>query len=294
MAQLTVDRKGELGRALFSILLDNPEGLPAQEAIALLRKRVPPTDHEKGYYKSGVSIYDRNIRFTTIVYVKAGWLLKEKGRWTITELGSAALQKYTQPEDFHRAASKLYTAWKQSRATSEETDTESEEAGSSASITFDQAEEQAWSEIQAYLSTINPYEFQRLVASLLRAMGYHVSWIAPPGKDGGLDILAWNDPLGTRPPRMKVQVKRHESPIGVGDLRSFMALLAEDDVGIFVSTGGFTKDAEDEARTQPTRKVTLLNLERLYELWVEHYEKLDQDAKDIFPLKPIYFLSPED
>jgi hypothetical protein len=28
-----------------------------------------------------------------------------------------------------------------------------------------------------------------------------------------------------------------------------MALLADDDVGLFVTTAGFTKDAEDEANT---------------------------------------------
>ena len=44
-------------------------------------------------------------------------------------------------------------------------------------------------------------------------MGYHVAWVAPPGKDRGIDILAWSDPLGTRPPRIKIQVKRHEENI---------------------------------------------------------------------------------
>jgi len=81
-------------------------------------------------------------------------------------------------------------------------------------------------------------------------MGYHVSWIAPPGKDGGMDVLAWTDPLGTKPPRIKIQVKRRKDNIAVDELRSFMAILGDDDVGLFVTTGGFTKDAQDEARTQ--------------------------------------------
>jgi len=124
-------------------------------------------------------------------------------------------------------------------------------------------------------------------------MGYHVSWISPPGKDGGLDILAWNDPLGTKPPRIKVQVKREKDATNVSTLRSFMALLGDNDVGIFVSTGGFTKDAEDEGRTQQWRQVTLVNLQRLFELWVEHIGKLDEEARVWLPLKPIYFLAPE-
>jgi restriction system protein len=52
---------------------------------------------------------------------------------------------------------------------------------------------------------MNPYDFQDLVADLLRAMSYHVTWVSPPGKDGGVDILAWPDALGTRPPRIKVR-----------------------------------------------------------------------------------------
>jgi restriction system protein len=104
---------------------------------------------------------------------------------------------------------------------------------------------------------MNPYDFQELVAGLLRAMGYYVTWIAPPGRDGGLDILAYGDPLGTRPPRIKVQVKRVGQKISSEILRSFMELLGDDDVGLYVSTAGFTPDLLRTLRTMPehaTRK----------------------------------------
>ena len=166
-------------------------------------------------------------------------------------------------------------------------------SGKTASITFEQAEEQAWSEIEQYLRDMKPYDFQDMVAGLLRAMGYHVSWIAPPGKDGGIDIVAWSDPLGTRPPRVKVQVKRVGQNISVEGLRAFMATLGDDDVGLFVTTGGFTKDAEEEARTQEKRKVTLVSLEKLFDLWVEYYGRLSDEARARLPLRPIYFLAPE-
>jgi restriction system protein len=139
---------------------------------------------------------------------------------------------------------------------------------------------------------MNPYDLQKLVGSLLKAMRYHVAWIAPPGKDGGVDILAYSDPLGTRPPRIKVQVKRQKDKVDVDGLRSFMALLGDDDVGIFVCTGGFTKNAADEARTQEKRKVTLLDDERLFDLWIEHYRELDDVARRRLPLRPIWFLAP--
>lgn len=64
------------------------------------------------------------------------------------------------------------------------------------------------------------------------------------------------------------------------------------DVGLFVCTGGFTKDAETEARTQEKRRVTLIGLEKLFDLWVEHYGKLTDLARRRLPLRPIQFLSP--
>ena len=295
MADVTIHRQGEIVQEVFKVLLAHPEGMAAQDVISSLRSTMTLTDHEKSTYKSGGLAFDKIVRFATIPSVKAGWMTKEKGRWTLTDLGRDAYAKHKSPEAFHRAAYQLYKEWKRSRKAGETgvIPEDDEEATSTAAITFEQAEEQAWAEVADYLTSMNPYDLQKLVAALLRAMGYHVSWIAPPGKDGGLDILAWNDPLGTRPPRIKVQVKRHDAAIGVSDLRSFMAILGEGDVGIFVCTGGFSKDAQDEARTQQTRKVTLLDLEKLYELWVEHYSKIDQDSKEYLPLKPIYFLAPE-
>jgi restriction system protein len=140
---------------------------------------------------------------------------------------------------------------------------------------------------------MDPYEVQKLVADLLKAMGYYPSWVAPPGKDGGLDIVAHPDPLGTRPPRIKVQVKRQQDPVGREGLSAFLAHVNEEDAGLFVCIGGFTRDAKDFARMQERRKITLIDLERLVELWVEFSPKLYDVARERLPLTPIYFLTPK-
>jgi len=134
-------------------------------------------------------------------------LIKEKGIWTLTDEGISAFHTYKKPENFYRRAQKLYREWR--KATKKPVKTVDEDIeDESPAITYEEAEEQAWGEIENYLKEMPPYDFQNLVGALLEAMGYHVSWIAPPGKDGGIDIVAWNDPLGTKPPRIKVQVKR--------------------------------------------------------------------------------------
>ncbi len=296
MPEITRRRTGEFISKLFDILIPHPDGMPAREALAALRTKVQLSEYEQGSFESGGQRFEQIVRFATVDCVKAGWLLKQKGRWVVTDEGKKAHSAHPDPEAFYRRAVKLYYEWKASQpggepGTEEEIDDAS--SGKAASVTFEQAEEQAWQEIEQYLREMKPYDFQDLVAALLRAMGYHVSWVAPPGKDGGIDIVAWSDPLGTRPPRIKVQVKRVGQNINVEGLRSFMAMLGDDNVGLFVTTAGFTKDAEEEARTQEKRKVTLVNLDKLFDLWVEYYGQLDYEARRRLPLRPIHFLAPE-
>lgn len=299
MPTVTRKRTGELLRALFQILVPHPDGLPAAEALAQLRAKMPPTSAEQETLKTGGMRYEIMVRWGTVDCGKAGWMTKSHGRWFITDAGKEALKAHPDGEAFYKRAVQLYHEWKSGQPgaavaqASEVVIPESTASAQGASITFEQAGEQAWSEIETYLHAMPPYEFQALVGALLRAMGYHVGWEAPPGKDGGVDVIAYTDPLGTRPPRIKVQVKRQQQRVDVGGLRSFMAVLGADDVGIFVNAGGFTRDAELEARTQQVRHVTLVDLERLVDLWVEHYPKLDEAAKRRLPLQPIYFLAPE-
>ena len=290
---ITRERTGLLLRELFKILLANPDGIQAKNAIETLASGVELTDHEKGEYETGGRRFDKILRFCTVDAVKAGWMRKNKGTWTLTEEGKEALENIPNPDEFYREASRLYRKWQKAQ----DDDTEvSDEATQEleAKITYEEAEEQAWKEITAYLDTIDPYELQDLVAALLEAMGYHVSWVSPPGKDGGVDILAWNDPLGTKPPRIKVQVKRRKDNIPVDELRSFLSLINDGDIGIFVTTGGFTKDAEELSRSQESRKITLLDSQKLVDLWIEYNDQLQKDKRNLLPLKPIYFIAPID
>jgi predicted Mrr-cat superfamily restriction endonuclease len=58
-------------------------------------------------------------------------------------------------------------------------------------------------ELDEWAKSKNAYEFQDLAAALLRGMGYYTPFVAPTGKDGGVDIIAYRDPLGTVSPRIK-------------------------------------------------------------------------------------------
>jgi restriction system protein len=295
MAEITPRRNGELLRTVFEILATEPDGLQAKEVLSRLEGKAKFSDFEMGSYPSspGTPRWHKILRFATIPLVKSGWLVKERGVWWVTDTGRDAFREHKDPEVFYRAADHVYQEWRSSRPESPQ-DVDLEEKVELGRITYDQASDDAWAEISDHLEQMDPYEFQELVADLLRAMGYHVTWVAPRGKDMGIDVLAYTDPLGTQKPRIKVQVKRHADPIGVEGLRSFMSTLGDEDVGIYVCPAGFSKDASDHARGQERRRVTLIDKGRLLDLWVEHYDKLTQEARQRLPIRPIYFLAPEE
>ena len=258
--------------------------------------------YEADNYESGARRFEKIVRFATVDRGKAGWLVKDKSAWSITDAGKAAHAELTDAEALHKRACKLYAEWKAAQpdvdgsadavATAAGTVEDVVNNAKAASVRFEVAGEQAWAEVSQFLRAINPHDFQDLVADLLRAMSSHVIWVSPPGKDGGVDILAWPDVLGTRPPRIKVQVKRQQQAVSEDGLRSFMALLGDGDVGLFICSGGFTKDAETEACTQEKRRISLIGLEKLFDLWDEHDDKLTDRARRRFPLRSIRFLAP--
>ncbi|MCK9276354.1 MAG: Mrr restriction system protein [Syntrophales bacterium] len=294
MAEITKRRLGELVRGVFKILLKHPDGLPAKEVLGQLADIVPPTPFEASMYpnRPNVRRYEKIVRFSTINTVKAGWLLKDKGSWSLTDEGRAAFVKFSDAEDFHRAARKLYRKWKADQPAGGN-DEEEVDVGEAAT-TLEEAAESAWSQIENFLEGMSPYDFQELVAGLLRGMGYYVDWISPPGPDRGIDIVAHTDPLGVKGPRIKVQVKRRADKITVDGIRGFMALLGDSDVGLFVCTGGFTRDAEEEARRQEKRRIMLLDLKKLFDLWTEHYNRIPEAQRQLLPLRPVYYLAPDE
>jgi hypothetical protein len=47
-----IKRYGELSRGVFAILMDKPDGLPAQEVLRAVEARVSPTPFEQENYPS--------------------------------------------------------------------------------------------------------------------------------------------------------------------------------------------------------------------------------------------------
>lgn len=130
-------------------------------------------------------------------------------------------------------------------------------------------------------------EMQELVAGLLRAMGYKTR-ISPSGSDRGKDIVASPDGLGFEDPRIVVEVKHRSAAMGSQEIRSFLGGRHANDKGLYVSTGGFSKEARYEAE-RAAIPLTLMDLDDLVKTLLEHYEKMDVDMQRLIPLRKIYW-----
>jgi restriction system protein len=287
-------RRGELLRSVFDVLADHPDGLRARDVLKEVEKRLGPTAfEEENYSGSDTRRFEKSVRFITINAVKAGWMVKDGGIWTATDAGLEAREEITDPEKFVREAQRLYKQWADGQPPKDEgsEDAEVEQEIAETPLTLQQAEESSWEEVHDALQAMDPYDFQRLVAGLLRGMGYFVEWIAPPGKDGGVDILALADPVGTRGPRVKVQVKREQAKTSAPTLRAFYSVLRDGDIGVFVTLGGFTSDAITEARGE-TRRIRLIDATQFFNLWVEHYQSIPEEDRRRLPIRTVAFLAP--
>lgn len=301
MAEITTRRQGEIIQTLFRILGQEPEGVRAKDVIAQLEDQMELSEFEKSHFPNNPDSvrFPKIVRFATINSVKAGWLRKKGGIWTLTDDGKEALDKFPDSEQLFRESRRLYREWKASQPDQDES-AESPNAehardqGLLAATTLEEAEESARKQIFDYLATINPYDFQELVARLLEGMGYHIVWIAPKGKDGGLDLLAQRDPLGIEGPRIKGQVKRRpDTKTTEDELRSFLSLIEpSDDVGVYISLGGFTSDAAALAR-RTSRRITMIDGEALLRLWVEHFQEIHEEGRQLLPIKAVHYLDPD-
>ena len=130
---------------------------------------------------------------------------------------------------------------------------------------------------------------QKLVAGILRAMGYKTR-ISENGADQGKDVIASPDGFGFEHPRIIVEVKHRKGQMDSKSIRSFLGGRHKDDRGLYVSTGGFTKDAKYEAE-RASIPVALWTLDDLVRALFEHYENTDSETKRLIPLKRLYWLA---
>ena len=263
----------------------------AKELYRFVNENVELTDWERE--PAGKMKYIRwtnSFQFYSIDYQKAGFIVKKGGNWYLTPEGEAALKKT--PEEVMNIANDAYHEWKKARDIEDTHDEEPTDNTAEAdnAMKLEQLESDARESIKAFIASKDPYAYQELVAALLRAMGYHTPFIAPKGKDGGIDIIAYVDPLGAQTPRIKVQVKhKPETAIGASDIRALLGVLRAGDIALFVTSGTFSPDARRET-TSSREFIRLIDGNDFIDMWQKYYDKMSDEDKNMLPLKRISFL----
>ncbi|POA39008.1 restriction endonuclease [Pseudomonas sp. GW456-12-1-14-TSB6] len=147
-------------------------------------------------------------------------------------------------------------------------------------------QEIAFERIKDQINSLDWAEMQELVAGILRAMGYK-TLVSPAGADRGKDIIASPDGFGFEPPRIVVEVKHRNARMGSSEIRSFLGGRHKDDRGLYVSTGGFTKEALYEGERAHVH-LTMWTLDELARTLMAHYPATDPETKRLVPLSYFY------
>jgi restriction system protein len=147
--------------------------------------------------------------------------------------------------------------------------------------------EKARQELLAFLSAVNPYEFEALIKFLLEEMGYSEVEVTSPSNDKGVDVVA-NIELGISSVREVVQVKRHRGNIHRtvldqlrGSFHRFNAVR-----GTVITTSGFSTGATQAAFERGAAPITLIDGEKLLDLLIQHGIGVSKSAVEYFEFDP--------
>ncbi|MCM1220101.1 MAG: restriction endonuclease [Lachnospiraceae bacterium] len=224
---------------------------------------------------------------------KVGLVNIRKGMWSLTKDGEEAIA--LSPEDFYKLYHYRYLDIQKAKAIAgNSSNTESIEQETSQEVEFDieTLQEKAREQIRQYIVSRDPYQFQDMVAALFRAMGYFTPFVAPKGRDGGIDVIAYCDPLGVKKPHIKIQVKHYPTtPISVDVIRSLTGICKyNDEIGFVITSGSFTNEALRESRSLHNN-IRLIDGDEFVELWIAYYNNMHEDDKALMPITPICYLN---
>ena len=138
------------------------------------------------------------------------------------------------------------------------------------------------------------HAFAQLIGSLLEAEGFRCV-VSPPGADGGVDILAGRGLLGLDAPRLVVQVKFQDSPVGAQVIQQLQGAVAATgaDQSLLVTWSGLTTPARQALAHQHFR-LRVWEADDVIAALFSTYDGLPAATRADLPLKRIWALVREE
>ena len=144
--------------------------------------------------------------------------------------------------------------------------------------------------LRTLLENMDPSRFEHLVRDLLEAMGYEDVTVTGQSGDRGVDVVA-RIQFGITNITEVVQVKRHKGIIGrqiVDQLRG--ALPYHKAIrGTLITLSDFSKGCKEAALFPGAAPITLINGNKLIELWVEHEVGIKKQSVTLYEVEEEFF-----
>jgi restriction system protein len=134
------------------------------------------------------------------------------------------------------------------------------------------------------LMELDPKKFQEFTSHVLGILGFEAGTSRYVG-DRNIDIAGELSVEGLTTVSLRVQVKRWTGSVGIEEVQRIRGTLGPDDHGALITTSTFTKAAWDDAYDEKKKQVALIDGEALVDLILKHYDELDEDYRNLLPLK---------
>ena len=148
--------------------------------------------------------------------------------------------------------------------------------------------------LKEILHTMDPFQFEYLVADLLQKIGYEDINVTKKSGDKGIDIVANLSIGGITSVKTVIQVKRY-APLNKINGAVITQLRGSAEVGqrgLVITTSDFTKDGVDEAQAPNKMPVSLVNGEKRIQLLIKHGVGINREEIVVFSLDDSYFQNP--
>jgi len=145
--------------------------------------------------------------------------------------------------------------------------------------------------LKELLHSMDPIQFEYLVADLLQKIGYENVTVTKPSGDKGVDVIANLTVGGITNVKTVIQVKRYapSNKISGAVITQLRGSAEVDQRGLVITTSDFTKDGIEEAEAPNKMPVSLVNGEKLIQLLIKYNVGVKKETLDLLSLDEAYF-----
>lgn len=246
-------------------------GKPREVSDKIAEMQKVPVKKLDATLKSGTNRFHNQVAWARQYLVWEGLLDSSvRGTWRLTEKGKKTFLTEEEAREIFRKRVEINRKIRDEKA---------EKKTSRKEEVTEEPEEVAFSaeeDLLSVLKNVSPEGFEYICMELLREHGFVSLSVTPKGADGGIDgygVLEIN-PFVTM--KIAFQSKRYQKSVSraqVGDFRS--AIMGRVEKGIMITTGTYTRAAQQEASRDGATPIELIDGEKL----VQMFEKVELGLK---------------